>query len=366
MKVNFITNQSLNNISGGWSGISFNIYNQLNRKFSTYYNGPINPPMIYSEKLVSKLLRLVGLRGNFAFYSDKRLRKINESIKEYYDSDYNFFFGQTPWISYNSPKKYGVYMDADFLTYLDIYSNLSDFKPKDINRIVKMEEAWLQNAEHIFVGSQWTWDRMSESYDLEEDKKIILYTGGNIDLPKEDKYNGSLDLVFISLDFEKKGGYICVEAFMKVKETFPSLRLIILGQRPPQEIIELDGIMYGGFLRKNNPDELNKFIGILENAFLLVHPTKMDTMGAVLIEAGYFGCPSIAPARFGIPELVINNLSGYVIQSPFTALDFAGKIKYLLSNEEIYFKMRQNAWNHTRSNLTWDIIGNKIYNTIIR
>src|SRR5690606_30141521 len=110
----------------------------------------------------------------------------------------------------------------------------------------------------------------------------------------------------------KKGGYVCVKAFEIIRQKNPSAQLIIIGQQPPQEVVQHEGITYAGLLDKNNPADLNYFQGILEKTFFLIHPTTMDTMGAVIIEAGYYGCPTIAPKSFGIPELIHNNDTGIV------------------------------------------------------
>lgn len=364
-KINFISNQDLKTTSGGWSGINFNLYDQLASHLKVNYIGPINPEVDLFQKTESKLFRSLGLRGKFNFFSKNRLKKINREVEmNLEDSDYNFFFGQTPWLECNYNTRYGVYLDADFITYLRIFSKIETFSKRDIQRIAQQEETWLKNASHIFVGSQWAWDEMERYYDLSPAQKQIVYTGGNIQLPSTDQYDHGLDLVFISLNFEKKGGAVCVEVFKKLKKKYPHLTLTIIGQRPPSEVLDLQGVKYAGFLKKTEAKDLEEFSKILSRAFLLIHPTKMDTMGAVLVEAGYFGCPSIAPRSFGIPELVLHDDTGIIVENPFTAEDIIVKIEELINNEDQYMGMRAKVWDHTRAHLTWDAIGSKILNQI--
>jgi len=363
--INFITNQSLTNTSGGWSGISYNIFKNLEQRTNVNYLGPVAPPMFFSEKLVSKAKRTVGMRGNFSFFSDNRLRKIRKIVEESKKkANYNLFFGQTPWIDCNFSTPYGVYMDADFSTYLRIYSNPKNFSEKDIQRISKKEEKWLQSAKNIFVGSQWTWDEMIKTYKLDESKKTIVWTGGNVEIPKKDIYSGDLIFTFISLDFLNKGGEIVVKAFLEIKKQFPSAVLKILGQEPPVEYKNLDGISYEGYLRKTVPEEYKKFVSILSESFMMIHPTTMDTMGAVIIESGYHGCPTIAPNSFGIPELILDNRTGMVVDLPFNHHSFSDRIISLINNRQDYNLMRQNVRKHTTGNFTWNEIGNKILRSI--
>ncbi len=365
-KINFISNQDLNVTSGGWSGINFNIHRELEKHLKVNYVGPINPPVNLLEKSHSKLYRTLGLRGNFNFFSESRLQKIDSEVKNKLEkADYNLFFGQTPWLKCNYNTAYGVYLDADFITYLKIFSKIETFSKKDVDRIAKQEKKWLQNATHIFVGSQWAWDEMVKVYGLNELQKHLVYTGGNVEMPDKDKYDGGYNFVFISLNFEKKGGHICVGAFKKIRKRYPSATLTIMGEKPPTEVLEEPGIEYVGMLKKTDAEDLKKFKDILSKAFLLVHPTKMDTMGAVLIEAGYFGCPSIAPRSFGIPELVKHDETGIIIENPFTAEDFATEIEKLLKDEKKYLQMRANAWGYTRNEMTWEAIGHKINKQIM-
>ena len=90
----------------------------------------------------------------------------------------------------------------------------------------------------------------------------------------------------------------------------------------------------------------------------------MDTLGQVIIEAGYFGCPAIAPKSFGIPELIKDKETGFVIDLPFNADDFAKRILTMIEDRDSYLQMRKNVREHTISNLSFDVIGEKIISKI--
>ena len=213
--------------------------------------------------------------------------------------------------------------------------------------------------------SQWAWDEMTKYYNLNENQKIVVHTGGTIDYPSEDIYKGQLNFLFISLNFEKKGGFLCVDAFKAIKKEFPSAKLNIVGERPPEDVLKEEGVTYVGLLKKTVSEDLEKFKQLLSEAFLLIHPTTMDTMGAVLIEAGYFGCPSIAPKSFGIPELIIENKTGLLLDIPFNSDDIVNKIKTLINDKDQYQKMRISVKDDMVSRLSWESIGSKMSKKII-
>lgn len=97
----------------------------------------------------------------------------------------------------------------------------------------------------------------------------------------------------------------------------------------------------------------------MQNAFLLVHPTREDTNPLVLIEAAYFGCPSISVRDFAIPELVLDNQTGFLIDRPCSGSDIAKKIEEAILSSN-YRAMRNEARNYSTRHFTWQATGELI------
>jgi len=363
--INYITNLNLKNQSGGWGGINYRIYSELRKYFDIYLSEGINPKPRLLEKLISKVLRIVKFRGNFFFFSKSRLSEIAGTVDTNINvkAELDFFFGTTPWIHYSSVRPYGTYLDATFRTYLDIYSNPELFSATDVARICEEEGHWLSKAKWIFWGSRWALLEASKQYNFDptEKKHLVINTGGNVPIPDEP---GPVDLshlklLFISLNFEKKGGFDCFNAFRILQNEFKSIELTIIGERPPEEVLNHRGVNYAGLLDKNSPEQLNTLVGHLRSANYLVHPTKMDTMGAVIIEAGYFGCPSIAPRMFGIPDLIVDGKTGYLLADVKPEI-IADTIRRSALDAAIYQELRKSCFEFYRTNLSWEAIGVKM------
>ena len=173
-----------------------------------------------------------------------------------------------------------------------------------------------------------------------------------------------MNFLFISTDFIKKGGQLCATAFQLVRAKYPEATLTIVGSSPPSGVLGLPGVSYTGYLRKTIPSEAKQFEDILSSAFALIHPTTMDTMGMVLIEAGYHGCPVVTTKSFGIPELVQNDVSGFLIEPPLKAEAFAAKMLKLCRDRELYTRMRQTARNFAVTNLNWESVVQRIVSRI--
>jgi len=367
-RINFVTNLSLEHVSGGWSGINLSLHNELSKRFEVAYVGPISPGSDYPAKIVSKINRLSGRQGTFHFFSQRRLHMIAKQFQIQRDAKaaFDFFHGQTPWIKCNTPRPYGAYVDACFSTYMDVFHDRSKFIAGDLEAICEAEAQWLERAEHVFFGSTWALDETVKTYDISRSNLSVVGIAGNVPVPVEDVYSGDMNFLFIALDFESKGGKVCCDAFAHVRSQYPAAQLTILGQRPPAEILAMPGVNYEGFLRKNVPLELKQFQEILSKAFALVHPTTMDTMGMVLIESAYHGCPSIAPRSFGIPELIVDGRTGFLVDTPLTAEAFAVCMLRLCSSNTEYLSMRRTARENAIANLTWPAVGERIASRMLK
>ena len=366
IEIDYISNFSLTDSSGGWNGINYKLVDALSAKTRLNYIGPINPKIIIHEKIFSKLLRILGLPGDYFFFSRKRLENIVKEINsKKLSGKFTFYFGATPWINHKISTPYGLYIDICFPKYLKLYINDQRFKLKDIDRISEAEKFFLQNASIIFWGSNWAKIEAEECYKCSFPQSVVVSTGGHIPIPKQIKIhsNSQLRLLFISLNFFKKGGHIAFETFKLLKDKGYNVMLDIIGEKPPDHILNVIGVNYHGVLKKSSKIDLKKMQDLLDSSFLLIHPTKMDTMGAVIAEAGYYGLPTVAPNSFGIPDLIINNKTGLLVDE-LTPVEFSNRIEELILSPCAYSEMRRSVRNFMVTERSWNSISDIIVKNI--
>jgi glycosyltransferase involved in cell wall biosynthesis len=362
LRINFISNLGLDEKSGGWSGINVALLQELTTHFDVRFVGPINPPSDYPAKIVSKFKRVNGRAGSFHFFSDRRLQRIAKLVADSVDvtADCDFFHGATPWILFKSARPYFLYLDTCFSTYVKVYHDALEFQPDDLDRIFRMEADWLQRATQVFFGTSWAMEQALADYPLVQGDFRVVGAAGSMVPPAEDLYAGGMNFLFVALDFVKKGGAICVEAFQRAHSQFPEASLTVVGERPPLEVLAIPGVYYAGFLRKSIPAELDQLAKLYSSAFFLVHPTSADIQPLVISEAAYFGCPTIAANSFGIPELVTDGVNGFLVDPPLTSEAFADRMLALCNDRRAYLAMRYSARSYAVRNLTWQAVGNRI------
>jgi glycosyltransferase involved in cell wall biosynthesis len=184
--------------------------------------------------------------------------------------------------------------------------------------------------------------------------------GGHLPIPTSDAYAGGHDFLFLSLDFAGKGGQLCVDALRELRREIPGARLRIVGGKPPENVLGAPGIVYEGLLSKSVPGELQGLESILAASFALVHPTVRDATPQVIAEAAYYGCPAIAPRSFGIPEMVVDGITGWLVAAPPTSAEIARRMLWMCQHPSEYQAMRVATRARALREFTWERVGDRI------
>jgi glycosyltransferase involved in cell wall biosynthesis len=347
--LNFISNLPRHVRSGGFSAINAAAFGTLSKHFEGQYVGPIDPAVVLRQKVVSKLRRLAGARGNFFFFSHERLETIAREVahRSARDADLDFFHGFTPWILTRPGRPYVAWSDATFHDYIEIYHPLDQFRHEDIRRIEDLEAEWLNKAERVLFTSRWAADRGITQYRLNPSRVDTVGIFGEMEMPVTDTYAGGRELAFIATDFERKGGRVVLDAFRRVRASHPNAALIVVGDKP-RDLSAADGLSFAGFLRKEDPDELRRYRDILSRARAVVNATISDVSPLLPVEAGYFGCPAISSRRYAIPELIDDKRTGLLIDDPSNANEMAAAMTTMLDENDLYLAMRRAVWKKTR------------------
>lgn len=315
----------------------------------SHYVGPINPPAVMWQKICSKLRRVSGAQGAYFFFSDRRLKKIAREVHSHCRADarLDFFHGFTPWIATRQERPYIAWSDCTFRDYIDIFHRREQFRPDDLDRIEQAEAAWLKKATKILFTSHWAAERAVRDYSLDASLVALVGIFGEIEIPARDAYVGGEQFVFVSTNFEAKGGRVVLAAFREVRKCHPDVRLTIIGDRPSSPATEA-GVSFTGYLRKEIPQECQQFQQILGSARALVNASRSDTCPVLLVEAGYVGCPVISSRKFAIPEVVDHGRTGLLLEDSSSPRALADAMVWMLEHEDEYRRMREAAWSKAR------------------
>jgi len=148
-----------------------------------------------------------------------------------------------------------------------------------------------------------------------------------------------------------KGHRVLVEALAKLRGPFPRLRLVIVGdgvERPKLEeqarALGLgDAVIFTGF-RSDVTD-------LLRAADLFVLPSLLEGMPNTALEAMAVGLPVVASAVDGVPEVVVDGVTGLLV-SPGDPDFLHGAIARVLAERELAEAMGQAGRQRVREHFT--------------
>ncbi len=150
-------------------------------------------------------------------------------------------------------------------------------------------------------------------------------------------------LLFLSNIFTSKGIFVLLEAFKILSNRLDNVRLVIIGNSVSESIDakvhsfisehSLTSIVE--YRRIESSDEKHQF---LNNADIFVLPTLWDTFPLVLLEAMQFGLPVVSTFEGGIPEIVDDEITGFLVEKN-NAVALADKIETLVKDHKLRIEM---------------------------
>ncbi len=146
-------------------------------------------------------------------------------------------------------------------------------------------------------------------------KAEVIYPKIQPRIPDADSRSRGCRFVFVSTQFEVKGGEALIRAFRAVKEQVPDAELVLVTHLPDRlrgEVSDVSGITVhdAAFTRE---EIANNFLCKCD---VLVHPTYMDSFGMVVLEAMSCALPIIASNHYAIPEMVRHGTNGFLLDPP--------------------------------------------------
>lgn len=215
----------------------------------------------------------------------------------------------------------------------------------------------LHSADHLFVLSDWCRQSMIDDFDIDGDKVTVIYAGSNLLLPSNlTEPKQPHEVLFVGIDWKRKGGPLLLEAFKIVKRKLPSATLRIVGC---QLDIQQDGVYCEGFLDKRDANQYEKLQRLYLRASVFCLPSLFDPFPNVIIEAASVGLPSVAVDNGSRREAVLDGVTGSLALEP-TPQAVAEALLRVLENPAVSHKMGVAARQHAAEHFTWDRVVEKI------
>lgn len=295
---------------------------------------PVNPPI--------RFLYFQGTTQLRAFQGISTSSQMNAEVQAACDpnAQLDFFHGFTPWIQTNPQRPYLAWSDCLFHDYIRIYHRCGTFRRSDIDRIEETESAWLNRPYSSRVdGEASRAGRFSEGTDWFG--RSFRKNGISSQMPSQEH------LHFYSL--KAKGGPTVVAAFERIRQSYPEATLTVIGDglglRDGPGIIETWLAPEGKPCRR---------CALSLKGKSHCPPTRSDILPLILIEAGYFGVPSISSNIQAISEWIAHGSNRYPAnhRAPNSTNEVESAMQRILDPN--YNSMRTESWRKAREEFSRD------------
>tara|TARA_R110002050_G_scaffold23731_9_gene63471 strand:- start:3840 stop:4982 length:1143 start_codon:yes stop_codon:yes gene_type:complete len=366
MKIGYITKQSPHDVKA-YSGTHYSMLRVLQSQFEDVVAlGPLDHPYKNIAKLKGRVLRLFDKRVYRYQYNvtlAKKTAAILDKRIEVTKPDVLLGSLVSPEVAYLKSKlPLFLTTDSTFPLLHDVYASHSNLNQSTIKNARELERMAFERATKLIVPLQWIADSAMSDYGISSEKIEVVPYGSNFDFQvseaqintmiKKRALEPKLSLLFVGIRWEEKGGPFAVEVLKKIISMGVEAELTVIGSNPeipnkPEQVKVL------GFLDKQDEMGLSILKKSYEQATFFILPTKAECIGMSFIEAASYGLPSIGTDIGGVPEAVVHEKTGFIIQKENTPEEIAEWIVNTWNNEQKYSSFSQNAYSRYLGTMNW-------------
>lgn len=363
MRIAFVDIDSPEDVTT-WSGTPYFILRELRRQgVDVEVIAPLKRPFKYlftPHKFISKLThssvqinrRPIALRA-FAAQIEQRIQgKRFDAIFSTSSIPISYLKSGIPvlyWTDAVTEAMEGYYAGA--------FSNMS---ARELRIAHNQEQAALDRASFAVYASNWAASAVNSSYGTPDGKVQVIEFGANLPIENDvnditalnkQRLQSQCILLFIGVDWERKGGAVAFEAAKLLNEQGINTALKVIGCKGPDSPF----VENFGFINKNTPEGQSQIKKLLATSTFFILPTRAEAAGIVFCEAAAFGLPALATRTGGVQTYVIDSISGYCLPVEADGQAYADRIAASLSSEEAYCRLSMNAFERYKRTLNWEV-----------
>lgn len=218
---------------------------------------------------------------------------------------------------------------------------------------IDLEKDIYRNAQKTFLMSSHVRRSIVEQYAGDASRIACVYAGSNLDdrsLPLENDGYRNKHILFVGVEWERKGGPQLLEAFARVLQRHPDAQLTIVGCSP---CVDLPNVHVAGRV------PLTQVKQHLVKASVLCLPTRIEPFGIVSIEAAIHKIPVVATRIGALPDVVEEGKSGRLVEVD-NVQALADALAELISDPEKCRAFGEHGYRHVKDFYSWHAVGERV------
>lgn len=369
MRISYLTTEPINIYN--WSGLDFYIAKSLeNAGAELDYVGNVNVKRdirFYGNKAFYKLFKKKYLWDRTTLTAQAFAKEAERFIKP--NTDIIFSPGSLPISLVESKKPKVFYHDSTFALMVNFYHQFTNLTASSIREGNLLEQAALDSCSLAIYCSEWAAQSAINDYHTKPEKVKVVPFGANIEIDHnladikaaiKNRPTNKCKLLFLGVDWERKGGDLAVQVAEKLNAVGLPAELHIAGisnfpaDRFPSYVIN------HGFISKKDEAGKAKIEKLISDSHFLILPTKAECYGLVFCEANAFGVPCIASDVGGIPTIIKDHINGKTFSLTESIEAYIKFIQSYFNDYQKYEQLALSSFNEYITRLNWDVAGKQV------
>lgn len=229
----------------------------------------------------------------------------------------------------------------------------ADFDPGRINpRWIEQERKLFREATLNFLFSDFQASFLIDQYGCSPEQVVRAGAGCNVvpsAAPIENNDYGNRHILFVGVDWLRKGGPELLAAFEIVQRRFPDARLTIVGCSPSVGLPNCETV---GLVPVEQVSEYYR------RASVFCLPTRKEPFGIALIEALAHKLPVVSTRLPSIVDSVREGIDGFLVE-PGNVEQLATRLLELLDDPHKCRTFGEAGHGRVRAEFTWDQVGRR-------
>jgi glycosyltransferase involved in cell wall biosynthesis len=244
-----------------------------------------------------------------------------------------------------------VYTDHTYLENLK-YPHFASgkFMPQ---AYIELEKTIYHHAVGVFTRSANITQSLIQDYHVPPEKITCVYCGSNariITVPKVPGDYKRKHILFVGMDWERKGGPDLVEAFKLVLKKHPEAHLNIAGCSPR---LDLPNITVMGKVPVEKIHEAYRRVSVF------CMPTRDEPFNVAIIEAMSYHLPVVSSQIGAIPDFVMEGKNGHLVK-PGDVHALAGALNDLLGDAGKCRAFGDESFRLVKEQYNWTSVGKRV------
>lgn len=374
MRIAYVTTYDARDIES-WSGLGYFIWKSLaDRGIEIEFIGPFTLPA--SVRLATEIKRRYHARVAKKLYipdhdlmvSQEYSNQVESRLRAIPAVDAVVCPGTIPVAFLPGRLPLMTISDATHRLLFESYPAYRDLSRLNHRHGDAIESSACRRAAALVFASQWAADSAIQHYGANPEKVHVVPFGANLESSParsqveqaiEARDQRRLRLLFIGVEWERKGGPDALEAARCLNRAGIPTQLTVMGCSPEITGPDREFVTVQGFISKGGEGQRRIQAEMAGSHFLIV-PSTAECYGLVFCEASSLGVPSVARNVGGVPSVVRNDRNGRLFESAESSAAMAEWIAATFRDFNAYRRLARSSFEEYEARLNWKVAGQKL------